>query len=156
MTKQFFIQYVRENQERLRRYLIALCCGDVAAADDIAQETYMKAYLTADTFRDETKFTAWIFRIAYNSFLSLRQSWHPTEDIENAAGVMTDEGKDYQELYLALDRLSEKERSAVLLYYIQGYAVKEIAEVMNSSENAVKLHLSRGRAHLRELLHKLN
>lgn len=156
MTRQLFIQYVKENQERLRRYLIALCCGDSQAADDIAQETYMKAYLGMDTFREEAKFTSWIYRIAYNSYISQRRAWKPTEDIDQAAGVSSQAKDDYQALYIALDKLSEKERSAVLLYYIQGYAVKEIAEIMNSSENAVKTQLSRGRVHLRELLNKLN
>ena len=156
MTRQHFIEYVKDNQERLRRYLMALCCGDSQTADDIAQETYMKAYLGADTFRDESRFSTWIYRIAYNTFVSHRRSCRPTDDIENANGVMAEAPSDYQELYMALDRLSEKERSAVLLYYIQGYAVKEIAEVMNSTENAVKTLLSRGRAHLRDLLNKLN
>ena len=156
MTRQLFIQYVKANQGRLRRYLVALCCGDSQTADDIAQETYMKAYLAADTFKDESKFTAWIFRIAYNTFISLCRSSKPTDDIENARGLMAEDRKDYQELYIALDRLSEKERSAILLYYIQGYAVKEIAEVMNSTENAVKVQLSRGRSHLRDLLNRIN
>lgn len=156
MTRQLFIQYVKENQGRLRRYLIALCCGDAQTADDIAQEAYMKAYLAADTFRDGAKFTTWIYRIAYNTFVSMRRSWHPADDIDCARGVMAEDRKDYQALYMALNQLSEKERSSVLLYYIQGYAVKEIAEVMNTTENAVKLQLSRGRVHLRELLNKLN
>lgn len=156
MTRQLFIQYVKANQGRLRRYLVALCCGDSQTADDIAQETYMKAFLAADTFSDESKFTAWIFRIAYNTFISMRRSCRPTDDIENAHGILAEDKNDYQALYLALDQLSEKERSAVLLYYIQGYAVKEIAEVMSSTENAVKLLLHRGRSHLRDLLNKLN
>lgn len=156
MTRELFIQYVKDNQGRLRRYLIALCCGDTQTADDIAQETYMKAYLASDTFKDETKFTAWIFRIAYNTFISARRAVRHTEDFENAGAVMAEDKGDYQGLYMALDRLSEKERSAVLLFYIQGYAVKEIAEVMNTTENAVKLQLSRGRAHLRDLLDKIN
>ena len=156
MTRQRFIQYVKDNQERLRRYLIALCCGDSQTADDIAQETFMKAYLAVDTFKDETKFTAWIFQIAYNTFISLRRTCRPTEDIENARGLMTEDREDYQELYMALDQLSEKERSAVLLFYLQGYSVKEIAEVMNSSETAVRQQLHRGRLNLRNLLNKLN
>ena len=156
MTRQLFIQYVKDNQERLRRYLIALCCGDAQLADDIAQETYMKAFLAADTFREQAKFTTWIYRIAYNTFVSQQRAWRPTVDLDNAHTIAADDKGDYQGLYMALDRLSEKERSAVLLFYIQGYAVREIAEVMNSTENAVRLLLSRGRTHLRELLTKIN
>lgn len=63
-----------------------------------------------------------------------------------------DEAFRYQHLYLALDRLSVKERTAILLHYMQGYAINEIAEITNSSVDAVKAQLSRGRQHLKDLL----
>ena len=61
----------------------------------------------------------------------------------------------YQELYAALDRLPSKERSAILLFYLEGYAIKEIAEIIDASQDAVKQQLSRGRTHLRTLMHQL-
>ena len=59
---------------------------------------------------------------------------------------------DYQELYLALEKLSEKERSAILLHYMQGYSINEIAEINGSTIDAVKKQLSRARQHLQILL----
>lgn len=56
---------------------------------------------------------------------------------------------EYQELYLALDSLSPKERSSILLYYLKGYTIKEISKITDCSEDAVKAHLSRGRKHLK-------
>lgn len=152
MDRSQFLQLVSDNQERLRRYLIALCCGDSQLADDLAQETYIKAYLSLDSIREVGKFNSWILRIAYNTFLSNRRSYRPTADIDSACQVAAPAPDDYQALYLALDQISEKERSAILLYYIQGYQSKEIAEIMQSTDSAVKQLLSRGRTHLRNLL----
>lgn len=156
MTRQQFIRYVESNQRAVRRFLIALCCGDSALADDLAQDTFVKAYLSCDTFMDDGKFSAWIYRIAYNTFISNRRSKRPSESISEAATIdstdSSDKAFEYQELYMALDRLSEKERSAILLYYMQGYAINEIAEITESSTDAVRQQLSRGRQHLKGLL----
>ena len=53
---------------------------------------------------------------------------------------------------MALDRLTEKERSAILLYYMQGYAVNEIAGITGSTPDAVRQQLTRARSHLKTLL----
>lgn len=156
MTRQQFIEYVEANQRAVRRFLTALCCGDTALADDLAQDTFVKAYISCDSFREGAKFSAWIYRIAYNTFVSSKRSYRRSEPITEAAGLDSDDRSDkafeYQELYAALDRLTEKERSAILLHYMQGYAINEIADITGSSSEAVRQQLSRGRAHLRECL----
>lgn len=156
MTREQFISYVESTQGALRRFLVALCCGDSTLADDIAQETLIKAYLSCESFKDTEKFTAWIFRIGYNSFIDLKRSIRVLEDVEQACHVTSNDRADsyfqYQGLYAALGKLSPKERSAILLFYMQGYSVKEISDMMESSQDAVKQYLSRGRVHLRGLL----
>lgn len=156
MDRSEFIAYVESNQKALRRFLTALCCGDSALADDIAQETYMKAYMSADGFRGDARFSSWVYRIAYNTFISYRRSIRPHSDVSEAAAVASDDSADsgfrYQPLYAALDRLNERERTAVLLFYIEGYSVKEISAIVEASEDAVKQHLSRARKHLKTLL----
>ncbi len=156
MNRKQFISYVEGTQNTLRRFLVALCCGDAALADDIAQETYIKAYLSSDGFHDESKFSAWIHRIAYNTFISVKRSQKATLNLDSAAAVPSTDKADatfkYQWLYAALKLLSEKERTAILLYYLEDYQVKEIAEVIDSSENAVKQQLSRGRNRLKNLM----
>lgn len=157
MTRQEFIRQVESNQEAVRRFLTALCCGDGGLADDLAQDAFMKAYLSLSDFRGESRFRTWVFRIAYTTFLSDRRACRQQlEPIELAAGVASvvraDSGFDNQALYAALHRLSEKERSAILLHYMQGYSVSEIAEITESSAGAVKQLLSRGRHHLKDLL----
>ena len=53
MDRAAFIALAGREQEQLRRFLLALCCGDRTEADDIAQETLVKAYLSSDGYRDE-------------------------------------------------------------------------------------------------------
>lgn len=156
MTREQVISYVRSGQNQLRRFLTGLCCGDSSLADDIAQETYIKAYLACDSFRDPAKFTAWIYRIAYNTFISHKRSRRPAADMDSARDVADTDRADsrfnYQELYMALDELSDRERTAILLFYLEDYSVKEIAQVTGISDDAVRQQLSRGRTHLRQKL----
>lgn len=94
--------------------------------------------------------------IAYNTFISCQRNRKITEAISMANDIACTESSDksfeYQNLYMALDRLSDKERTSILLYYMQGYAIDEIAEITEASKDAVKQHLSRGRQHLKSLL----
>lgn len=156
MTREQFITQVEGTQKAFRRFLVALCCGDMALADDIAQEAYIKAYLSSEGVRDYSKFKAWIFRIGYTTFVDQKRSAKPYADYEEALNMGAAESADsafrYQALYRALDRLPAKERTSVLLYYMEGYSIKETAEIVGASEGAVKQHLSRGRNHLRGLL----
>jgi len=156
MTRQQFTIYVEATQKELRRFLVALCCGDTALADDIAQETYVKAYLSADGFREESKFSSWVFRIAYNTFVSYIRCSRVTMSLDTAAAECSasrsDDAFRYQALYMALDKLTGKERTAILLFYMEGYSVAEIAGIIETSEDAVRQQLSRGRVHLRKML----
>lgn len=156
MTRGQFTAHVEAGQRAFRRFLTALCCGDSQLADDVAQEAYIKAYLAADSLSDESKSNAWLYRIGYNTFINHRRSARPFDSIDTAGNISADVAADgsfrYQELYAALDKLPPKERTSVLLYYLQGYSIKEISDIVDASESAVKQHLSRGRNHLRGLI----
>ena len=156
MTRGQFIDHVGATQEALRRFLVALCCGDAALADDIAQDTYIKAYLSCESFNNSNKFKAWIFKIGYNTFINHKRSEKIFVGYDEARNIEANDASDsqfrYQELYAALNKLPDKERTSVLLFYMEGYSIKEIAEIEEVSQDAVKQHLSRGRSHLRGLL----
>lgn len=128
-------------------------------ADDLAQDSLLKAYVQIDSLKDAEKFRAWLMKIAYTTFLNSRRALKQTEPVDNAIGLMTDSTADnsfdYQELYSALNRLTPMERTSVTLYYIEGYAIKEVAEIIGVSPEAVKQHIYRGRQHLRTLLTRL-
>jgi RNA polymerase sigma-70 factor (ECF subfamily) len=156
VTREAFITYVEHEQEALRSFLFALCCGNKDEADDLAQDTLVKAYLSSAGYQDKGKFRSWLFKIAHNTFLNHRASQHYTENIDDDRIKSLPLGGDgegsFEDLYLALRTLPPKERSAITLFYLTGYNVKEIAQITATSEDAVKKQLSRGRDKLRSTL----
>lgn len=156
MTREVFIAHVEREQEALRGFLLALCCGNKGDADDLAQDALVKAYLSSAGYQDKGKFRSWLFKIAYNTFLNHKASLRCTESIDEArtliSNTSTDSSFEHQDLYLALRTLPPKERSAITLFYLNGYNIKEIATITETSEDAVKKQLSRGRDKLREQL----
>lgn len=156
MNCEQFIALVSTEQESLRRFLLALCVGRRDDADDIAQEALIKAYLARDKIRNDEKLGAWLYRIAYNTFLDHQRSLRTHAEIEEADSLVsetaTDAGFEYQELYSALRTLPPKERTAILLFYLKGYNVREIADIVHGTEAAVRQQLSRGREQLKNKL----
>ena len=162
MTREDFITHVEREQEALRSFLFALCCGNKDEADDLAQDTLVKAYLSSAGYQDKGKFRSWLFKIAHNTFLNHRASQKTMESIDDAKISSSllrgdergaGEGSErFEDLYYALSTLPPKERSAITLYYLTGYSIKEIAQITDTSEDAVKKQLSRGRDKLRSTL----
>ena len=156
MNRETFISYVEREQEALRGFLLALCCGNKDEADDLAQDALVKAYLACSGFSDGGKFRSWLFKIAHNTFLSYKRSLKPTLSIDDAcvqALPQSGSGEGTSsDLYLALSMLPPKERSSITLFYLNGYNIKEIAAITEVSQDAVKQQLSRGRDKLRAIL----
>ena len=156
MTREVFIAHVEREQEALRGFLLALCCGNKGDADDLAQDTLVKAYLSLAGYQDKGKFRSWLFKIAHNTFLNHKASCRTMESIDEArtliGGTVADSSFEHQDLYLALRTLPPKERSAITLYYMNGYSIKEIATITDASQDAVKQQLSRGRDKLKARL----
>ena len=157
MKREQFIAILSSEQESLRRFLLALCGGDRMEAEDIAQEAMIKAYLASDRFEERHKFSTWLFKIAYNTFLDhKRLSKNRETDLEAAtfltASQRADDAFAYQDLYEAIGTLPLKEKSSILLFYVSGYSVKEISKITSTSQLAVKKQLSRGRDKLRQIL----
>ena len=148
MTREVFIAQVEREQEALRGFLLALCCGKKDDADDLAQDTLVKAYLSLAGYRDKGKFRSWLFTIAYNTFLSHKASCRTMDSLDEArtliSNTVADSSYEHQDLYLALRTLPPKERSAITLFYLNGYSIKEIGVITETSESAVKQQLSRG------------
>ena len=156
MTREVFITHVEREQEALRGFLLALCCGNRDDADDLAQDTLVKAYISSTGYQDKGKFRSWLFKIAHNTFLNHKASLRMTESIDEArkliSSTSTDAAFQHQDLYLTLGTLPPKERSAITLFYLSGYSIKEIAMITETKEEAVKKQLSRGSDKLKEKL----
>jgi RNA polymerase sigma-70 factor (ECF subfamily) len=159
MTEERFIDLVRLEQEPLRRFLLALCSGDSALADDIAQDSLVRAYVASGSFLGLSKFRTWLFNIAYNCYIDRCRKKRPEQlpiDGREAMNMQAEDVSDasfrYQQLHQALDKLPEKERVAIILFYFEDRSIKEIASILGIPSGTVKYHLSIGRSHLKELI----
>lgn len=159
MTRERFIELIRAEQEPLRRFLLGLCSGNQSLADDIAQDALVRAYVASGSFLGLSKFSTWLFRIAYNCFIdNCRRATLDTvsNDSFEAQSVLSDDSTDdsfrYQQLYQALDRIPDKERAAIVLHYFEEHDIKEISSIMQIPSGTVKYLLSIGRNHLKEYL----
>ena len=83
-NKRAFDSLVKEYQSRVRKFFLAQTLGDEPLSDDLAQETFVKAYLKISTFRGTSSFSTWLFRIAYNVYYDYTRSLHTTSDIDAA------------------------------------------------------------------------
>ena len=163
MTKQQFIEAVSAEQESLRRFLRGLCAGDGFLADDLAQEALLKAYLSFERFEGHSRFSTWLFRIAYNCYYDqIRKSgkedgWQSLEESTREAGKVEDEPSmdrkyEHQQLYMAIKQLAAHEQAVILLFYMEEKSIKEIMGIMEMPSGTVRSCLSRGRQHLRQYL----
>ena len=159
MSPERFIDLVRTEQESLRRFLLALCAGDSFEADDIAQDALVRAYVASGSFLGLSKFSTWLFRIAYNCYIDRKRrpdlkttDLDSAEVLQIAATDETDAAFKYQQLYNALEKIPDKERAAIILHYFEELSIKEIASILQIPAGTVKYHLSNGRNHLKSIL----
>lgn len=160
MTLKQFEYEVKNNQEPLRRFLLNLCSGDASLSDDIAQEAFIKAYLNFGSFSGASKFSTWLFKIAYNCFIDHKRSvnrYTTTELSHNLNSFSESASSKFknEELYMALSQLGENEKTCILLFYMEDKSIKEISQITSIKENTVKSHLSRAKINLFDHLKKI-
>jgi RNA polymerase sigma-70 factor (ECF subfamily) len=136
----------REQGGRMWRAALAFA-GDAEVASDAVAEAFAQALARGEAIRDAERWV-WrtIFRIAAGELKERRRSV-PFE--EEGVYMMEEPAR---ELVAALARMSERQRSAVVLHHAVGYPVREVAAILGSTPAAVKVHLMRGRRRLRDLL----
>lgn len=138
--------------------------GSTADAEDVAQETFLRAWQHAKRYEPRARARTWLLAIAHNLALDrLRRRKtrreEPTDDQFIEAGPTSDEPARLLlrkatalEVMRALDQLPERQKTALLLCHEQGLTGAEIAEVMDASPEAIESLLARGRRALKSLL----
>jgi RNA polymerase sigma factor (sigma-70 family) len=152
-----FGELVKRHQSLVRNLLRTWLRGDDARADDLAQETFLKAYRNLRQFSGQAKFSTWLYQIAYNEFRGWIRSAREHENIEDMAHEPSEDSgqasHDFrQDLNRAMRHLSLEERAAVACCSMQGMTHQEAAEVLGRPLGTVKSHLLRGKEILRNKL----
>src|SRR5215212_577954 len=142
----------------LRAFGISLT-GDVDRADDLVQDTLMRAWKNVDRFEPGTNLNAWLFTILRNLFHSeYRKRKREVEDADGsyAARLATAPEQnarlDFDDLRLALAKLSPDQREAVLLIGAEGFSYEEAAQICGTAVGTIKSRVNRARVRLAELL----
>jgi len=157
---QAFAELVRRHQGRVRGLLLRLC-GQRELADDLAQETFLRAYRGLGAFEGRARLSTWLYRIAYNVFVNHRQRTRVLdalpEDFDPAAPVSPatnpTHGDLRRDVHAAVATLPEHYRAVVVLHYLEDASYPEIAEILELPLGTVKTHLHRAKKLLRGQLH---
>lgn len=143
----------------LRAFARGLCGGRPDQADDLVQETVMRAWSARSGYAHGTNMKAWTFTIMRNAFLNnLRKSRRETElDPEVAENTLVQQPNQegvvhMNDLQRALDKLPEERREALLLVGAGGFAYEEAAQICGVPVGTMKSRVARGRAQLQELM----
>jgi len=155
-------ELVREHHVQI----IGLCrsiLGNAQAAEDAAQEAFLKAFRNLKSFRGDAQFSTWMYRIAYRHCLDILKSQKRryTEPLEHAEHVPETsslvkeaELKDTAEKVMA--RLSPEYRLVLTLREVQGLSYEDIANTTDSTLDSVKARLKRARASMLEIMRHLD
>lgn len=154
-----FGRLVENYQPEIRRFFLNLTLGDVMLSEDLAQETFIKAYLNLQGFKGLASFKTWLFRIGYNEFYNEKRSRREqvADDTERAFDKPTNTAQSIDasiDVQQALKALTENERIVVTLYFINDQPMKKIAEITGMPEGTVKSHISRAREKMERILER--
>ena len=143
--------------------LYTLCFNmlkDKERAEEITQDAFMKAYTNIRSYRGDSKFSTWIYKIAYHSCLTelrkikvINSELNDQDHSEqmNAHQIMEDEERKAQ-VGLAMDEMKTEDRTVLQLFYLQEQSIKEIVEITGWTESKVKVKLHRSKARLKAII----
>jgi RNA polymerase sigma factor (sigma-70 family) len=152
-----FAELVRQHQSSVRGLLRQLTRTDLALADDLAQETFIRAYKHLRSFRGEARFSTWLYRIAYNvfreearrrkEFVGIDETKLEAEHEPHPANLPLQ-----HDLMSAMEILTPPERAAIVLCCQNGLSHEEASRVLETPLGTVKTNVLRGREKLKRAL----
>ena len=130
-------------------------------AEDVVQESFIKAFQRIEQFKGEVTFGAWLKRIVVNGSIDFLKSKHQqTVELNEQYMHVADDGGNWtveedvsvEQVKFAIEELPEKYKYVVQLFLVEGYDHAEISQILDISETASRTRLLRGKAQLRETL----
>ncbi len=151
-----FGELVRRHQSQVRNFLRRLC-SDCALADDLAQDTFLRAWDKLDSFSGKGSFIGWLLKIAYTTFLQSRRKSKRYAEVLEEAGHLADtesrsvtvESAELADLGKLLAALTDDEKAIMVMSYACGLSHREISEATGQPVGTVKSILFRGKEKIR-------
>lgn len=148
-----FDQLVRKYQSPVRRFFLNLTCGDSELSDDLAQDTFIKAYTNIASFKNLSSFPTWLYRIAYNVFYDYIRNRKETTGLDACEADAANATRQVNvgtkmDVYQSLKTLKEMERTCITLFYMEDISIEKIAGITGCPAGTVKSHLSRAKEKL--------
>lgn len=155
-----FARLVDRYWDRLFRWLVQLA-RNRHRAEDLTQETFLKALAAIDSFRPGSNFRAWLFRIGHNNFVNLTRSERRTKQpmpedapAPERGGPLTGaaDREAVATVGKAIEQLPEEFRAALLLHCQEGLAYKDVAKILNTTEETARWRVFKARQKLMQML----
>jgi len=157
-----FAALIREHQQMIHSLTFRMT-GSVADCQDLAQETFIRAYQQLDSYQGTSKFSSWLYRIAVNACLDWRRrevrrarvltAWAADAACQPAASGPGADGEALnREVQAALMRLPAKQRAAIVLTVYAGHNHAEAAKTLGCSETTVSWRIFAARRKLKKIL----
>lgn len=152
MKKESLGELIIKSEDELYHIAKGLLQKDEDCADAV-QSAIVNAFSKIHTLRNDDYAKTWLIRILINDcYRILRRRKKVIALDEYIINRESTEENDYSDLYDAVSHLPEKERLSVILHYVEGYSIKEIAKILRTTESAIKNRMLRARKKLREEL----
>lgn len=142
-------------------------CGNHVEAEELAQDSFFKAFRSLASFKMKSSFATWLYRIVYNTTIShvrikkkglLSLEDFPADAIDFIGNNTSDEvaEKEYRSslVNFALQKINEEERGLISLYYYEQMSTEEISDVTGLSKSNIKVKLFRARLKMQEIIKK--
>jgi len=140
-------------------------CGNAEDAEEVAQDSFMKAFRSLGSFKGKSSFSTWLYRITYNTSIScVRQKNYDVLKLEDFPASANDflqnnESEDLAELEykrtllsFALQKLSIEDRALISMYYFQDLSTEEIIDIVKITKSNLKVRLHRARKKLEDTI----
>lgn len=151
-----FSDLVASHRDPARRLAWRLIGGDEAAAEDVVQDAFIRAYRALSSFRRESSLETWFYRILVNQahkhrrWRAVRERWRGVWDEQKAvSSVAPGDPALQRRISRALDKLTRRQREAFVLVHFEGFTVRETSDLLATPEGTVKSHLHRALKALR-------